>query len=229
MALNFPEWYDRGTKTLCEDSLHLAYEATLPKYEGPRRTLARASFFASVSFLEACSNACLESLSLSQHVLEKVDKFPVIQKFDFFLSNACGKEFPYSSHVIQNLSEIIQVRNRFVHSKAQKLLWKVFEESHAVGVSPQSKSMKIPLIASYFTAADAIKVVRAVHEFLCEFLRSLCGFDQSRATAQIFSQEVQPGSSEGVSSSPFLHAPLRLWLKEQDIDISYISHGFHRQ
>lgn len=229
MKLSFPEWYDRGTKTLCEDSLHLAYEATLPQYEGPRRTLARASFFASVAFLEASSNACLESLSLSGHVLEKADKFPVLQKFDFFLSSAIGKEFPYSSHVTQRISEIIQVRNRFVHSKPQKLLWKDFEDSYAVGVSPQSKSMKLPLIASYFTAEDAIKVVRAVHEFLGEFLRTLCEFDQGRATFQIFSQEAQSGSSGGVALGPFLHEPLKLWLKEQDIDISYVSHGFHHK
>lgn len=226
MNCDIPKLFDRATKTLCEDSLHLCYEATLAPHEMASRALARASFSATTMFLEAAANACLDTLDISEQLIKKIDKFPVAQKFEFFAQTKFNERMDYSLHIVQHFNELFQVRNRFVHPKAQALEWKSIGNGVGVGVAPTSKSLSIPLISTYFTAAHAVCSVRVCHIFFKYFLIDLCKINARSATAIIFSQLGQP-TTGGIALGPFLYKHMQTWLNAQGILLEHFEHGFH--
>ena len=226
MNNDLPKIFDRATKTLCEDSLHLCYEATVAPHEMASRALARASFLATTMFLEAAANACLDALDISDNLLNKIEKFPVAQKFEFFAQTEFSKRIDYSLHTVQNFNELFQVRNRFVHSRAQALEWKSIDDVAFVGAAPTSKSLNIPLITTYFTAAHAVLSINVCHLFLKYFLIDLCKFNAYSSTAIIFSQVGQP-TTAGMALGPFLYKHMQDWLKKEGVLLGHFAHGFH--
>lgn len=226
MNNDLPKIFDRATKTLCEDSLHLCYEATAAPHEMSSRSFARASFLATTMFLEAAANACLDALDISEQLLAKVDKFPVPQKFEFYAQMEFGERLDYSLHTVQHLNEMFQVRNRFVHSRAQAIEWKAIENGAYVGTASQSKSLDIPIISTYFTSAHAIRSISVCHLFLKYFLIDLCKLSTYSSTSIIFSQTRQPTTTE-MALGPFLYKHIKDWLKAESISLGHFEHGYH--
>ena len=218
--------YDRSTKTLCEDSLHLCFEAVHAQHEMASRALARASFSATTMFLEAAANAILEVLDISNQLLDKIDKFPVVQKFEFFAQMKLGKKIDYSLHIVQGLSELFSVRNKYVHPKAQALEWKEIDSNTLVGVSKESPTLKLPYVSTYFKAVHAIKSLRVCHAFCNYFLVDLCEMTPQESTAMIFSLLKEPKSG-GSALGPFLYAHMSSWMAHENIYLAHFEHSFH--
>ena len=226
MNYDLPIIFDRATKTLCEDSLHLCYESTVAPHEMATRALARASFSATTMFLEAAANACLDDLDISEQLLKKIDKFPVAKKFEFFAKTKFSEQIDHSLYTVQHLNELFQVRNRFVHSRAQALEWKPIGDGACVGVAPTSKLLNIPLISTYFTTAHAVCSINVCHFFLKYLLIDLCKFNANSSTAIVFSQLGQP-TTAGMALGPFLYKHMQTWLKAEGILLGHFEHGFH--
>lgn len=218
--------FDRSTKTLCQDSLHLCYEAAHAPHEMASRTLARASFSATTMFLEASANTCLETLDASANLLGQIDKFPVVQKFEFFAQARFAKKINLGSHIIQQLNEIFAVRNRYVHPKAQRLEWKPLATNALIGVPKTSPALEIPLAATYFNANHAIKALKASHVFLEHVLQEVCGLGPEKVTAMLFSLVRQP-VARGIAASPLLYSHMAPWLKNEGVSLEYMTYGFH--
>lgn len=218
--------YDRSTKTLCEDSLHLCFDSAHASHEMASRTMARASFFATTMFLEAAANASLETLDASGQLLEKVDKFPVLQKFEFFAQSRFGKRIDHSSHIVQQLNELFVVRNRYVHPKAQVLEWKPIASNSMIGVPKASPSLQLPLVSTYFRAEHAIQSILVCHAFLKNLLIDLCEMAPKKSTAMIFSLIKQPATA-GMAAGPFLYEHMRDWMAHERINLDHFEHGYH--
>lgn len=226
MNYDHPKILDRATKTLCEDSLHLCYEATVAPHEMASRALARASFSATTMFLEAAANACLDTLDISEQLLKRIDKFPVAQKFEYFAQTKFSERIDHSLHIVQHFNELFQVRNRFVHSRAQALEWKSIGGGACIGVAPTSKSLNIPLISTYFTTNHAVCSIRVCHLFLNYLLINLCKLNANSSTAIVFSQ-LEQSTTAGMALGPFLYKHMQNWLKAEGILLGHFEHGFH--
>lgn len=70
--------------------------------------------------LESIGNCLLESLNLPKKIIEEIDKFKILSKFEYVLFERTKKYLNYGIIETQNINELISIRNKLAHSKANK-------------------------------------------------------------------------------------------------------------
>jgi hypothetical protein len=224
MQSGAPEAYDRGTMTLLFDSIVLAMEASDSPHSDLGHTLSRASVLATTLFVEACANACLDTLALNRNLAADVDRLGIVAKYDLVARTAFPKRpFDRSRHEVQCLAELKQVRDCFVHPKGQKIIWDYWSEDSSASRSPRTKKLDLPKIAHYCYFDDSTTALRAAHEFLRYFFRSICRYGPVRVTALLMSEDSRPNLKD--KTTPYWTRDIHKWLRNHKIDISYIRIG----
>lgn len=221
LATQAPAAVERGIPSLIDDAIALAMESEVHDNFDLRNTLARASILSSVLFLEACANACLDTLNLGRRFSEEVDRLSTAGKFDFFLRlHPRSKPLDRSRSEFQGYAELKTLRDAFVHPKAKKYDWIEWSEESSVSTSPKSTALGIAKIPAYCSTHDAIVALRASHRFVGYALRDCAKLSSVRVSALFHSEAVVPDLAEQVSAC--LHASVRRWLRSNDIDVSYM-------
>jgi len=215
---------DRGTMTFLEDSIGLARAAEADADSHFGNSLARGSLLASTLFLEACANSCLDMLVLENRFASEIDRLPLLGKFELYAKLAFPrKKLNRSRHEVQGLMELRRVRDSFVHSKRQRIIWERWSLDGGESRSPTTAALGLPKIATYCHFADAITAMRAAHAFSRYFLRDVCGFAPPRVSALFLSDDSVPNIRE--RHQAYWPTELHAWLKRHRIDMSYMRIG----
>lgn len=186
-----------------------------------RGTLARASILSSVLFLEACANACLDTLDLGRRFSDEIDRLSTAGKFDLFLRmRPRSKPLDRSRSEFQGYSELKSLRDAFVHPKAQKYDWLEWSEHSSVSTSPKSSALGMAKIPAYCTTKDAVIALRASHRFVSYYFRDCAKLPRTQVSALFYSEAIVPDLRDGIT--PGVRTSIRAWLQENQIDLSYM-------
>lgn len=216
-----PVAVERGISSLIEDGIELAMESAVHDKIEFRHTLARASILSSVLFLEACANACIDALDLGRRFSDEIDRLSTAGKFDFFLRmRSKSKRLDRSRSEFQGYAELKNIRDSFVHPKAQKYDWIEWSEKSSISTSPRSPALGIAKIPAYCSTEDAAIALRAAHCFVSHVLKDCARLSSARVSAIFYSEALVPDLREDVV--PCMSSRVRSWLEVNKIDISYM-------
>lgn len=211
---------ERGIATLVSDSIDLAMEAELHADHDFQHTLARASILSSALFVEACANACIDLLGLGSKFADEVDRLPTIGKLDLFLHvRLRGVAINRSRAEYQGFCELKNLRDSFVHPRAQRYEWLEWTESSSVSTAPKTKSLGMSKIPSFCFSGDAIIALRAAHRFTGYFFRECARMRPKQVSALFHSESVVPDLTDTVT--PSWPMSTKKWLDSRSIDVSY--------
>lgn len=135
---------------------------------------ARASISASALVLECAANCLLADADISTAFALDLDKLPLIAKFETCVHMAGSGEFDRGRVEVQKVSELVKIRNGFVHPRAQNIGAEVGQPTEqgvmvAVPVSFDGKrwpALQIPKAPIFWSADSALTVINAVVNFL---------------------------------------------------------------
>lgn len=82
--------------------------------------LAKSSVLSVNYALEAAANSFMESVAISANLKAQVDKFRTLEKFDFVLQYHTDEQLNNGDAWVQNVKNLIDHRNNFVHPKIKK-------------------------------------------------------------------------------------------------------------
>lgn len=216
-----PAAVERGIDTLIDDSIALAIESERQAEFELGNPLARASIVSSILFLEACANSCLDLLALGTRFADEVDRLPTIAKYDLFLHTRFrGRALDRSRIEYQGYIELKNLRDSFVHPRAQKFGWLDWSEDSSTSISPKTKALGLTKIPSYCHPHDAVVALRSAHRFARYFFRDCCRFRPSQVSALFHSETAVPDLSHTII--PLWAQDVRSWLKTNGIDLSYM-------
>lgn len=215
--------YDRAFLTLFVDSVHMLLASEREADHDIARSLAHGSLACTMLLPEVVANILVETLHLEASVFGDVDRMSALGKLDFYLrTSSRTKKIERGERLVQQLQEIKRLRDVFVHPRPQAVHWKPGEHGH-VGESPRTPLLDMCKNPSLWYSDDAIKGMRAVHEFFAFYFRELCKFSKGDTSAILFSEEAKPNRkarTHYVFNRSFL-AALRRW----NVDVSYFKHG----
>ena len=175
-------WNRRPFFSLYSDAIHLAkLSVTLTENKNNGDVLARNSILNSLFSLEAAANCFLDCCDLPKSLCQSFDKLGVIEKFEFLLLyKDKNKRLDRGSAIVQKLTELIRIRNSYVHSKPKSIEPQYVKKStnerdyQFSKTSPVSNSIGLPENALEWNGANAIQSINAVSEFMSLFLIDMC-------------------------------------------------------
>jgi hypothetical protein len=221
MQLSGPEHLDRGIEALLEGSIELAFTAWRTGDSASGHVLARSSLLSSMLYGEACANACIDSLILPKKLTEDIEKLTTLSKFDLFCRLRNGSSFDRGDDSAQGFAELMSLRNKYAHPKAQQVQWNPVNEFSSVATSPRTKHLRIPTIISYCTPDDAIKGLRGTHAFMRHLFKDICSLSPSETSAFLLSTRRVPTPLDSHHKrTAFTH--VEKWLKDNNVPLDYL-------
>ncbi|WP_194866761.1 hypothetical protein [Pseudoalteromonas sp. PPB1] len=190
--MNEAQWLSRPFFELFCDAIELARGS---KLDEPSVT-ARASILTVILSIEAGANCFLDCYPMSKHLKQSIDKFSPLDKYDFLFSmrmDGTQSHFDRGSKQVQNIKEMINLRNKYVHPKPKANNVKLEEMSGNNTFSQGEKltpQLKIPEESSCWNGEHARCVINAVADFLSFFLIKLCKYDSKEATRFLSSEMI---------------------------------------
>lgn len=159
-----------------------------------QNAVAKASILNCIFSLECAANCCLERMSYSRRMMEKIDRFPPLDKFEFLSIHISDNRFDRGRSEIQNAAELFQIRNEFVHPRKREIPTKflpdnILEFSDA-GDWPGLRIAKSP---SRWEHLSAQRVLMGADAFLTHFFLDLCEFTPSATTEWLLSGIIVSG------------------------------------
>jgi hypothetical protein len=211
------ETYDRGFKTLFDDSIRLLIASKKNFYDYDSHfSFARGSIVCSMLLPEVSANKCIESLQLDKGFFNEIDKLSPIAKFDYFLRVFFkGKTIDRGLKPVQQLQELKKLRDSFVHPKKSLVKWvKNQDDDSYLGSSPNTEMLKMSVNPQMWGSDDAITAMRGVHDFLHYFFIEKCKFTKKTITNLLFSHDVMLSHEESIVPyyDDSFHINLRKWV-----------------
>lgn len=133
---------------------------------------ARFCVFTCALLVEALANNCVAHLCLPPRLIDRVDQWPTLDKYDLLYRERVGPlGMDRGCRAVQCVAELIAVRNDYAHPR----------------VLPQSTlrdlpHLRIPTMPSKWNAAHAERALRATLDFLRTFLVEWCALEHSELT-----------------------------------------------
>jgi len=212
---------DRSTYTFFSDSIELAYQSAMTRDLDHRNSMARYSLLATAHFIEACANACIDSLSLGNGFAGDIDKLPFLSKFDLFCRlRKRGASIDRSRHEVQQIAEIKRVRDLFVHPKSQTVIWESWSEDSSTATCPRTPALDLPKIPSFCCTEDSVSALRACHNFMAYVFQTLCKMSKSSASTILFCED--PSFDPSKTMYGCLSKETHRWLSSNAVNIKYI-------
>lgn len=157
-------------------------------------TLCRSSVLSTTLLLESAANCCLESLNirdiLIRDLAKEVDKLPVISKFEFILSQINpSQKFDLGCLAVQQIQEIKQLRDRYVHPKVSKTKRFQISENTWDTDFGETNLLKIPFKFHDWKTHHAITVLKSVNDFFNLFFLEWCKLDTDTVCGLLLQEE----------------------------------------
>ncbi|MBE0571470.1 MAG: hypothetical protein IH618_07990 [Ignavibacteriaceae bacterium] len=185
--------YERRFNILFDDAINFAKKANKAYEKEDYYELelySRASIFTATLIFECAANCCLDTLKLSNHFAEDIDKLPFLSKYEFFY-NTLNKEknLDRGCQEFQNAAELKSIRDLIVHPKVKKTKWKRINQSNLQADFGQTKLLKVPHSIDEWNLTDIQTCLRVICAFLDYFFRISCGFTPNEVGDIILSSE----------------------------------------
>lgn len=223
-----PQSVDRSTMTFLEDSIMLAMRAESERDLDFQNALSRSALLASTHLLEASANTCVDSLAIGNGFAHDIERLPFLSKFEFYVRIGFSKRnFDRARHEVQDISELKQVRDSFVHPKSQKIIWESWSPDESVSRSPRTRSADLPKIAGYCCLNDAVRALKVTHSFLRYLFKDVCRLGAIQVNSLLCSEELVPVHTEPVV--PYWPLGTHAWLHRHDISLGYMKIGKYKR
>lgn len=180
------EYLSPGFYELICDASYSLFLAQNASDDYGRNRLARSSILSSVLSIESFSNCLINTLILSKRTSKAFDRLTILSKIDVFLEFTDEKPLVRGSPEVQKISELIRLRNDFVHVKKTKLEGSYegitstdkrrFPETPEYDFNFKAESystLGIPRSALAWQASDAHSVLLAVVDFFSNVVSQL--------------------------------------------------------
>jgi len=169
---------------------------------GRHGTLARAAVTTGAFCIEAAANALLGPVQAPQFLRNVADRLPIVDKFAFILfAVRPDAELDRGTKHVQEIRELFDLRDQLVHARARSRA--VSHKDLGDGTIQISKTdpftnhLRLPRSPEDWSAAHAVRVLRAVSDFLDFFVLDLCEVNREDAAAILLSRVTIRGS-EGI-------------------------------
>jgi len=147
---------------LISDAFALAAVANSDSGSSPSR-LARASIIHSALVVEALANCCLKDVPVGSKLYCSLEQLRTIDKLEFYAVWLAPKTaFDRGSAPLQKISELISLRNTYVHPKIRTM------------DGEQWKYLKISKNADEWGYTEAESIFKTVMEFLEYYFHEIC-------------------------------------------------------
>tara|TARA_B100001059_G_scaffold69186_1_gene66217 strand:+ start:205 stop:873 length:669 start_codon:yes stop_codon:yes gene_type:complete len=152
----------------------------IPNGEG---TFSRQAIITSILCLESAANCFMYAIPCTKVMKNALDKLSLVDKYEYlYMSIIESKSINRGSPYFQKLSELVKVRNRYVHSKPSIEILPPNETSKPILDGEKSQYLKLPTDPQSWQLKDAKNVVKYVCDFIDHFLIDLCEYPPSYAT-----------------------------------------------
>ncbi|HCI13249.1 MAG TPA: hypothetical protein DFK12_04640 [Gallionellaceae bacterium] len=216
--------YDRAFMTLFVDGVHLLVASENAADNDISNSFARGSLACTMMLPEVVANILIETLHLESSTFSDVDKMSAIGKFDFYLRTSFrSRKLDRGMRPVQALQELKRLRDIFVHPKAQTVRWTPDKDSSHTGESDRTPLLDMSKNPTMWYSDDAIKAMRAVHEFFAYYFRDLCHFGKGRVSNILFSQDAVP--DKDIHTYHLFYRHFVEALRDWKVDISYFKIG----
>lgn len=194
-------YIDRKFHTIFSDGIYFtkaAFDALENEDWMQEEHLARAAILNLSLLPEVAANCVLETLSLPKQILDEVDKFSPISKFEFALWELKKIKLDRSLQEVQNIQELQSIRNFMVHPKSRKTEWVDLDENTKGADLGKTPLLKLPYSSQEWQGDDPFIALRVVMAFLDHMFRTLCEFSPGEVQHLLFnSGEYVEGSKNG--------------------------------
>ncbi|RYD32271.1 MAG: hypothetical protein EOP87_13155 [Verrucomicrobiaceae bacterium] len=174
---------------------------------------ARASIIASAFSLESCANCLIDDLEVSSSLASELERLPTFAKYEI-VAELLGKSniFDRGRHEVQIASDLIQVRNGFVHPKVASIKAEIGEieeqEEHfawPIEFLPDLRSgTGLPRVALFWSSTNAATAFRGATRFFRLLLVDWFQFDTDKIRSLFFPRvQAEIGDSTVVMETYF--------------------------
>jgi hypothetical protein len=185
--------YDRAFMTLFVDGVHLLQASENEADHDVSASFARGSLACTMMLPEVVANVLVETLNPESSTFSDVDRMSAAGKFDFYLRTAFrNRRLDRGSREVQQLQELKRLRDVFVHPKPQQVRWTPAQDETHTGESDRTPLLDMSRNPMMWYSEDAIKAMRAVHQFFAFYFRVLCRYTKRDVSALLFSQDAVP-------------------------------------
>ncbi len=152
----------------------------IPYGEG---AFSRQAIITSILCLESAANCFMYAIPCTKAMKSALDKLSLVDKYEYlYMSIIESKSINRGSPYFQKLSELVKIRNKYVHSKPSSEILPPNEISKPVLDDEKSQYLKLPIDPQSWQIKDAKNVVKYVCDFIDHFLIDLCEFPPSYST-----------------------------------------------
>lgn len=184
--------------SIFSDAVVLYEAAVACEDEALKSALVKSSILSVNYAIEAAANSFLESLEMTDKLMERIDKFSTLDKFDFVLQwHTDHHLMPGDSHV-QAIKNLISNRNAMVHPKISVKPMQVTTSNNPgetimhSALKPEPKKgqdQKPKLLGSdpeIYTDKDAREALIVMTSFLNAFVEQWWGIEYEQAELFLF-------------------------------------------
>lgn len=202
-------YLDRPFVTLLADAIQLALLAEHTPESHMEHVFARSAIMNAVFSLEAAANLTLDNLSqiVPSRLQDQIDRFPLIEKFEFFLFIRTGEStLDRGNLIVQYVRELIRLRNYYVHAKVKRYPAQVHELDEEKKTFKfeqeveETQFLAIPKSLAKWNQEHAISAVKATVEFLNYYFVELCHFEAEETRRFLY---YLLGGSVGISQRDY--------------------------
>lgn len=185
---------------------------------------SRSSILNSVLTLECCANCIIEDYNIVSKIDGRVNKFTPLEKYEFILYFFNhGDSLDFGSSIVQNISELISLRNWFVHAKSHKFKVDMFDYAFREYLNTDQSNisktqfLKIPTAPRYWDKTHAKGALESLIKFLNLLFVEKLKFDPEKVERILFS------SYNDEAIIDLMHISfLKMALKEMQIKIEFL-------
>lgn len=193
------EFVDKKLSTILDDAVFFLEESKAiileqsdnesikDKKFNRQSAFTRASIINSAFLLEATANCCISSLELSKDLYTDVEKMRTLSKFEFYLESLnVGRHIDKGSSLVQKASDLISLRNSYVHPKHFHSKWEKIDDMSIKVSLGETQFLKLPKTLWMCPNSHAENSLKASFGFVSYFFRDLCGFNEHKTRKIIF-------------------------------------------
>jgi hypothetical protein len=188
--------------------------------------LAKLAFITATLSVEAAANACLWRMPYPRIALKQLDRLQTIEKYDLLLSALNKKQIDRGSKPFQDIQDLFELRNAFVHPKLKKRVVEVgLNTDQKKAYKPDertSPSVKVPLDANTWTRKHSKAVITACLTFFNYFFVELCELRSSEVNKLLAVHATGPSGATLLLGTHQIEL-LKTIKPEYDIDLRFVN------
>lgn len=190
---------------------------------------ARTSILYSAFTVEGVANILLAEISTPNSLRKRFDRFQILEKYELFLLFHFGeKQLPRGDRVVQELCDVIALRDAIAHLRVHDQPTKRVVEGPGdfnlvLTEQRTTQFLKIPLAPFHWTAEHAIRVLKTVDAFFHFFFIEQCGMTSDAITRLVADKAYLEDGRTAIFMAPDNRELLQSGRKKYGLLIDYLN------